>query len=86
MLVQQAGLPDKLWELLAVMLALDPDLRPTAGEARLRLAALVPRLTLLDHKPVAETEPSTEVAEARSLVEPEPEPELTAVVEPERGR
>src|SRR6202000_2154608 len=39
---------NKVWELLAAMLSAEADQRPTAGEARLRLAGLGPRLTLLE--------------------------------------
>ncbi len=41
------GLPVQLWEQLRAMVAPDPDTRPSAEDARLRLAALSPRLMMI---------------------------------------
>ncbi|MDT3445723.1 MULTISPECIES: serine/threonine-protein kinase [unclassified Pseudofrankia] len=45
------GLPDPLWAALAAMLAKQPHLRPTAGDAAAALAALAPALAGLPARP-----------------------------------
>ena len=41
------AVPVKVWDLLSDMLTEDADARPSAGDLRLRLAALVPRMAML---------------------------------------
>ena len=77
-LKQRAELPDQLWELMTEMLALDPEARPNAADSRLRLAALMPRLNMLQtsqrsaRAPKADPAGPTVVPPAESEAAPTP--------------